>query len=232
MLASLKAFATAMGKVLARTRGIPLPGGDEEKSSLMKYILIGVIFMNIIVPAAALAAPGLIVKAAFDKVASFFDFTQKVSETELYDKCVIVYNEYKVGYNEQVDDIVESLKENNIVGYTEEGIAISPDIYTTMHFEDFDVYLLLAYFNTKYFDYQRENDGFKYKKSVARDFMDAISSFKSSSTGTNPIYLDVEISVLPLEDIANKYFSGKETTDGILKIDLYKTSYESLKEDY
>lgn len=182
----------------------------------------------------------------FNKDDSSVDFTKSIEETDLYHDCIIIYNECKNYYNEKVEDIVEKLKRDNTITKVVEPITVvdgeivkgepieievAPIVICKKDFEDIDIYYLMAFINTKYYEYQHKNDKYKFDKSEIRSFIDSITTFTTTYHGTDPIYLNAKITVLSLDEIADIYFKDIMTKEGISKRDLFIASYQALKED-
>lgn len=225
---SLKAVAAALKKLQTLRKVIPTEQSDEKGNKII-ILVISLLFTLIIIPAAAISLPGLLAKNFFNTVSSTLSFKEKIEDTKIYQDCYNVYMEFESDYNDYVYDEVEYIKKNNPIGETETGIPIAPEVYIYMDFDSVDIYYLLAYINTKYYDYQLEKDGFKFKKTEIRNFLDNITTFETSYSGTDPIYYNAHLSVLTLEQIADKYFSNAYTSEGISKKEMFIESYHGLK---
>lgn len=227
-----------------------LPGRNNNEDEANKHplliLIIVIISLLIIIPSAALSTPGILAKSMFNKNKDNIDFTKSIEDSDLYSDSLIVYNEYKSDYNEKVEDIVEKLKRDNPVikeiepitvvnGEIVRGepieIEVSPNVIVTKDFDEVDIYYLLAFINTQYYDYQQKNDKYIFNKAEIRTFIETITSFTTTHNGNDPIYLYANITVLSLDEIADIYFKDKTTNDGISKKDLFIASYQALKED-
>lgn len=228
MSAALKTAAKLLGKLM--TKKATNSGDGKSKGKLIAIVLSVVFFVLILIPAATISLPGLLAKNALNKLTEVFSFEEKAEDTDLYRDCLNIYNDHKNAYNEKVEEIVENLKTKNPVGYIENNIPIAPDVYATLHFDELNVYYLLAYINIKYLDYQEEKDGYKFDESMARRFYDDISTFSYYYVGKDPIFLYANVTVMSLDDIAEKYFAGQYTEDDLDKVELFKASYEGLSE--
>lgn len=243
MSEAVRAAISAMGRVVKGIieKGTNQNGTDGRKKGIIIGAIIGVLLFLLIIPMAAISAPGIIVKNTFEGITDQPEFNQKIDNTEIYRKCQNVYKELENDYNKKVSDIVEDIKRNNPVGYYEYkverknkkgydiiSVPIAPTVNVSYNYTMADMNYLLAYINTMYFDNQ---SGYKFNKSEARDFLDSISELKTSYTGTDPIYLSASNTVLPLDVIADKYFTDVYTSEGISKRELFIESYKGLLEN-
>lgn len=242
MAAAVKKILKSLGKMLGQLIKAAATKKDEERNKAL-YLVLGLVLLIVIIPIATLTAPGLIIKSFFDSVFDVntpnsinFDINEKVEDTEIYKKCLNVYNEYKRAYNNRVGDIATNLKLNNVLGYEiklVEGeivkIPIYPEVYVSVDYGDYDEYYLLAYINTEHHKEINKKNPYKFSKTEASSFIENISSFSYSHSGTNPIYLSAKINVLGLEEISQLYFFGQYTPEGISKEDMFNVSYKGLK---
>lgn len=227
-----KALASAAKKLLAMIGNSLANKNSEEKKNNPIVVIIAVIVFLLIIPIAALSAPGIMAKNTFDKISDGIidklNFSHKVNETQLYQKCLNVYIDYRNDYNEKVNDLAEQIKVANTSYDPETKTYYCPTVYTTVYFEEVDIKYMMAFLNTKYWEYQSKHNGYKFDKKATRGFLDSITNFNYTVTGGDPINLEVRITILSLDDMADKCFKDDYTKEKVCKKDLFLNSYAGL----
>lgn len=186
-----------------------------------RKILVGCIavifFISIIIPAAAISLPGLVVKGVFSKVSSFVsgdneeieisdedmesmdDYDFVLEESDIYKEVKEVYLKYNDSLNKKIEDKIAKIKKDNTytreVTITDEETGEStseeeevvPEVIQNIDLEKPRIQYVLAYITTKYLSVQTEDDPYEFDAEETKDFLDEITTLYESTEGSDPI---------------------------------------------
>ena len=225
---------------------------DPKGRKVLACCIAAIFFINIIIPAAAISLPGLVVKGFFSKVASFIsggdeeveisdddiesmdDYEFVLEESDIFKDVKAVYLKYNDDLNNKIEEKIAKIQKDNT--YTKkvpktdletgEPILVEeevvPEVIKNIDLEKPRIQYVLAYITTKYLSIQTEDDPYEFDEKETKEFLDEITTLYESTEGTDPITYTAYTVISDEYEIMGIKFSEKE----------YPDEYEEKQEQY
>lgn len=247
-------MSAALIKV-AKQLAIALLSDEQKRNKLFKIIFGIAFFIFILVPVMAISLPGIIFKGLTNDEIIMEDYSfsdLELQKNKNYVKVRDTYLEYSENIDLKIEKRVEQLKkeyeyEVELTETLEDGTENTytetrqPQVIKEVRIEKPELRHTLAYISTKYLELQTEvipmdertEDNIKYsfKKKEITNFLDRISIYTESVTGSDPVTLKVKYELLDIEQIAETFFTyadyGEEYKE---KQEIFILSFESMSD--
>lgn len=225
---------------------------DPKGRKVLACCIAAIFFINIIVPAAAISLPGLVVKGFFSKVASFIsgededveisdddmesmeDYDFVLEESDIFKEVKEVYLKYNDDLNNKIEEKIAKIQKDNT--YTKKVAKtdletgepmfveeeVVPDVIRNIDLEKPRIQYVLAYITTKYLSIQTKDDPYEFDEKETKEFLDEITTLYESTEGTDPITYTAYTVISDEYEIMGIKFSEKE----------YPDEYEEKQEQY
>lgn len=241
-------------KVKLALKAIKALASSENGRKILAITLAIGIFTGIIIPAAAISLPGLIVKGFFSKIFgkeeeieisdkdldAMDDYDFVLEKSDIYEEVKKVYLKYNDDLNNKIEEKIAKIQKDNT--YTRERQVVDkktgkkkiekeevvPEVIKNVDLEKPRIQYVLAYISTKYLSVQTEDDPYEFDAKEIKNFLDEITTLYESTDGSDPITYTAYTVISDEYEIMSMKFGQKEYPDDYEeKQEQYLVSYES-----